>query len=120
MTTSIRPDLAAADGVELTEFLLARGWTDVSTDLDETVDPPVLVVEATKAGASLDADLSLFVPTASRGSFRASLPDALRTHAGHLRDYEQAIRNGTAVTNAQTTHVIADIIAYLRLTEDRL
>jgi hypothetical protein len=48
------------------------------------------------------------------------LPPAIRAHAGHLREFEQAIRTGTPVTAAQTQHVLADVITYLRLTEDRL
>lgn len=43
-----------------------------------------------------------------------------RTHAGHLRDYRDAVRAGQSPTAAQTQHVIADIIDWLRLSEDRL
>lgn len=51
---------------------------------------------------------------------RPLLPQAFRTHAGHLRDYRDAVRAGALPTAAQTQHVIADIIDWLRLTEDRL
>lgn len=53
-------------------------------------------------------------------SWRPALPDAVRAHAGHLRDFRDAVRAGTPVTNAQTLHVIADIIDWLRRSEDRL
>lgn len=52
--------------------------------------------------------------------WRMPLPEVLRTHASHLKDFRDAVRAGTPLTNAQTLHVIADIIDYIRLTEDRL
>ena len=76
-------------------------------------------------GPQTDAELaSLYSGFAPSGwtddEYAAALPEKLRTHASHLRDYETAIRNGTPVTAAQTQHVLADVITYIRLTEPRL
>lgn len=126
MTTSARTDLASADPIELTEYLQGLGWTGIRTEL-AGVDPDggvvpgsALVVTCDDSARDLDADLDAYSPTALRGDWRASLPPSIRAHAGHLRDFEQAVRAGQPVTNAQTLHVIADIIGWIRLTEDRL
>lgn len=118
MTTSVRPDLASVDGAELTDFLIDLGWAAVATDLDETLDPPVLVVVA-EGARDLEADLSSFVPTAVRGEY-VPTPAAIREHLGHLKSYRDAVRAGGSPTVAQTQHVIVDIIDWIRLFEDRL
>ena len=81
----------------------------------------VLVTDATRTDAALAAAYAGFVPSGlDDNAYEPVMSAAIRLHAGHLRDYEAAIRAGQAVTSAQTTHVIADIIAYIRLTEPRL
>lgn len=83
-----------------------------------TEDGGVVVVSDTLTQEELEAAVPEFVPEGEM--WRGQLPEKMRLHAGHLRDFEQAVRNGTPVTNQQTLHVIADIIGYIRLTEDRL
>lgn len=101
---------------EAAEYAMPAGGSTMTL-----VEGGLLVEDPTRTDAEVAALYAGYVPSRlPQEDFRPSLPEAIRTHAGHLRDYEQAIRNGTAVTNAQTTHVIADIITYLRLTEDRL
>ncbi len=120
MPETTRPDLATADGVEVTEYLMDLGWTAIRTQI--VADGPAgtaMLVTADGAG-DLDAALDAFAPTSEQGSYKPQLPPAIRAHAGHLREFEQAIRTGTPVTAAQTQHVLADVITYLRLTEDRL
>lgn len=75
--------------------------------------------------AALDAAVAAYV---EERDWRPPLPDAIRTHVGHLRDFRNAVRAGTfgnGMTAAQrrdaTEHVIADLIDGLRLMlDDRL
>ena len=61
--------------------------------------------------AELYAD---FVPSGAGEDYRPPLPAYIRDHIPHLRDYRAAVRAGQTVTDAQTTHVVADIIDALR------
>lgn len=69
---------------------------------------------------------SLYLGFTVDPGWRPELHEAIRTHAGHLLAFEAAVRDGTqaAKTQAQRAsemeHVLADVIAYIRLTEDRL
>lgn len=81
--------------------------------------PDGLQVAAIDEAAATVA-LTSYARAGDRATYRPPLPLALRAHAGHMRDYEQAVRAGTPTTAAQREHVIADIITWIRLTEDRL
>lgn len=104
------------DPAEVLDYLERSG---VSGGIVETIleDGVAIGTRVTAPAGLTQALIDAFVATPA---WRPPLPASLATHAGHLRDYEQAVRAGTAVTNAQTIHVIADIIAYIRLTEERL
>jgi len=116
LTEVLRPDLADADGAEVTEYLLAAG---LGPAIQTRPEDGGLRVECDQDEAVINAALDAFTPTAPRGEYR-HVPPKIRDHLGHLRDYETAVRAGQSPTAAQTQHVIADIITYLRLTEDRL
>lgn len=111
------PGIGEADVSQAIDHLHQQGSLTEQQVWDHGVEGGVLFSDPARTDAQCEALYSGF---ATQPAWRPALHDALRTHAGHLRDYEQAIRNGTAVTNAQTTHVIADIIAWIRLSEDRL
>lgn len=119
MSEYIIPNATQADLQSLIEHAqLAGAWTEAMMwDYGDAGQGGVLVSEPSLTVTQLEA---LYSDWTSDPDWRPALSPALRTHAGHLRDYEQAIRNGTPVTAAQTQHVIADIIAFLRLSEDRL
>ena len=103
----------ARSGVEALDYL-AGGSARV-------VDNGVLVTDPARSDEQLSSAYADFVPSGlDDNTYEPVMSAAIRLHAGHLRDYEAAIRAGQAVTSAQTTHVIADIIAYIRLTEPRL
>lgn len=109
-------------GAEIAEYLLEAGVAVLL--VEPHPDGFAVEVEDGQEQAALDA-LAGYVPTErvaddELDGYKPQLPLSVRTHANHLRDFEQAVRSGTPVTNAQTLHVIADIIAYIRLTEPRL
>jgi hypothetical protein len=111
---TIRADLATADPRELTEHLalagipatlyLADDGLHILTDVDPT------------------AALASFVPVAVSDPEERlpSLPEYVRTHIAHLRDYRQAVRDGQTPTAAQTAHALADVIDALRLLNGRI
>ena len=85
------------------------------------VEEGVLIQDPTRTDAELAALYAGFEPSGSTDEqIIAMLPRVLRAHAGHLRDFRDAVRDGVPVTNAQTLHVIADIIDWVRLSDDRL
>ena len=101
---------------EVSQFALPAGGSTM-----DVTEGGVLVRDPTRSTAELAALYAGFVASGmDDDTFRSQLPSILRTHANHLRDYRDAIRAGTPVTTAQTTHVIADIIDWIRLTEPRL
>ena len=51
---------------------------------------------------------------------RADLPYAMRDHLGHMKSFRDSQRAGSSLTLAQTQHALADVIDWLRLTDDRL
>lgn len=107
----VRADLFNASVAEVFKHLLDEGITSqVYKDYDGL--HIVTDVDATAAMAS-------FVPS-DEEPWQDYLPADYRLHLGHLRDYRTAIRNGQAVTNAQTTHVIADIIDALKILNARI
>lgn len=87
------------------EWLAERGITSHAWQADDGMH---IVTDG-----DVPAQIAGFVPARAK-SFENPLPTYLRDHLVHIRDYRNAVRNGTAVTNAQTTHVIADIIDALR------
>lgn len=106
----------ALSAKEVGDYALPSGGSTL-----EVVEGGVLVTDATRSDSDLAAMYAGYTPTdATDDTWRPRLASALVTHVGHLRDYEDAIRAGTPVTNAQTVHVLADVIAWIRLTEDRL
>ena len=119
MPSTARPDLANADGVEVTDYLLPLGWSEIFTNLDET--ETALVVEATGT-RDLDADLDGFTPTAPRGEY-VSVPAELKPHKEHLKAYLDAERDGSmdaadpAIWRDRTSHALADVIAWIRKDE---
>ena len=115
-SSSLRVDLRQCDGREVTEYLQGLGWSDVTTNREDHID--ALLVEAA-GDRDLEADLDGFRPTAPIGEYRP-MPEAVRTHAGHLKAFRDAVRAGQAPTLAQTQHVLADVIDWLRLQEERL
>lgn len=58
--------------------------------------------------------------------FKPGLATAIRLHAGHLKNFRDEVRAGTqsqkimADRAAQLEHVVADLIDWVRLTDDRL
>lgn len=86
----------------------------------EHVEGGVLVTSETEDDATLAAAYAGFTPTATDEVNYRSLAPILRTHLGHLRDFRDLVRGGGTPTAAQAYHVMADIIDYIRLSEDRL
>jgi hypothetical protein len=82
MSEIVRPDLANADGAEVTQHLLDRGWkATIQTHLEDDG----LHVRATGVAAeTLIAALSDFVPTAPRGEWQPPDPAEIRDHVNHI------------------------------------
>lgn len=104
-------DWADESAIAVAEYLRAQGEPSIVWET-----PEGLIIERD----GLEALLAQYVRTHDRDTWVAPLPAAIRTHAGHLRDYEQAVRDGQAPSSAQTAHVLADVIAWIRLSEGRL
>lgn len=51
------------------------------------------------------------------GAYESPLPPAVRTHLQHLRDYRDA--DPATITNAQTVHVVKDLIRAVFLLNER-
>jgi len=110
----IRLDLIDAHPSEVVAFLAGRG---VLAQVYKEVDGLHIVTDV-----DASTDIAAFTPTVV-DAFEDPLPPYLRAHIQHMKDYRSAVRNSTAVTDAQTTHVIADIIDAIRylnsqITED--
>lgn len=105
--------LSSADGVEVTDRLVSAGITGaISTFLAE--DGLHILCSADRT--TVDAALSGWTPTAQRGSYVSPLPDAVRLHTQHLRDYLAA----AAPTDAETVHVVKDLIRAVFYLNSRL
>ena len=73
--------------------------------------------------AATDEDLALlyqsYVPTGTADEdYQAPVPEGVRTHLQHLRDYLAA--DPTTITNAQTVHVVRDLIRAVHYLNRRL
>jgi hypothetical protein len=78
----VRPDLATADGAEVTQHLLDRGWT---TLIESRLEDDGLHVRARGVAAdTITAALADFVATAPRGEWRPPDPVAIRDHVPHI------------------------------------
>jgi hypothetical protein len=107
------PTLLDADPEELADHLLAAGFTSSMWAEDDGLH--ILTdADASAAVASFVKGKTVDRSDPNSPFHIAPLPEYLRTHVVHMRDYRNAVRNNQAVTNAQTTHVIADIIDALR------
>lgn len=116
MGSYLIPNVSVNEVSQAIEHVRSQGAWLESQVWDHGVEGGTLFTDPTRDDAACAALYSGF---AADPNWRTPLPEIIRTHAGHLRDYRDAVRNGTAVTNAQTLHVIADIIDWIRLTEDR-
>lgn len=97
----------AANAERLAEYLADLG--DLARIEDRVADGLWLVDEA-----RTDAELALVV-----ANYRDTyIPDAVRTHLAHLRDY--AIADPAGITAAQTIHVLKDVIRALHFLNSRL
>ena len=85
MTSSLQQGWDDVDGVEVTEYLLARGWTAIQTSLTDEG----FLVEATGPG-DLEADLAAFTPTVPRGQYMPPVPDVVRQAASIVRQVAYA------------------------------
>ena len=107
MTLSIRYDLVGADGVELAEYLMSLGWTGITTNVDENVNPPICIIEA-KGTRDLEVDLDGFAPTAARGEYIPAIPQQVKDAIARLR------------VTAQTNATVRDMLILLRYTNSRI
>lgn len=112
-----RPDLADADGVEVTAWIVEHSTiTDVQTAV---ADDAMQISSGTATDAELNAALVGFVPTAPAGEY-VYVPPTLRGHKDHLRAYAAAERDGSlagwtqAEFRQRTAHALADVIEYVR------
>lgn len=94
----------------------AGSWHDAQV-WDHGVEGGILFVDPLRDDAGCAA---LYAGFTYDPAWRPPIHEAMRTHLGHLRDYEQSVRSGGTPTAAHTQHVIADIITFLRLQDDRL
>lgn len=116
MPEIVRPDLASADGIEISDHLRLAGFTSIATWLEDNglhIDvrdaPSVEAITAALAGWS---------PTYTRGTYLGLLPPGVIDHVQHLRDFRDAVRAGQTPSNASTLHVIADLIDAMRILVD--
>lgn len=117
MGTYVIPGVGFAEARQIIDHARQQGALTERQTWDWAGQGGTLFTDPDRSDAACAALYAGFTPDPN---WRPALPDALRAHASHLRDFEQAVRAGTPVTNAQTLHVIADIIAWIRLSEDRL
>lgn len=104
-------NLGAVDTGAVAERLLSQGI--VSAVFLEGDD---LIIESDADSAAIDAALSGWqAPAASENP---ALPDGVRIHLQHLRDYLAA--SPTQITNAQTVHVVQDLIRAVHYLNARL
>lgn len=81
------------------------------------VEGGVLFTDETKTDAQCQALYSGFTPSGvTDGAFQWPMPDSVRLHTQHLRDY----LNATSPTNAETVHVVKDMIRALFMLNSRL
>jgi hypothetical protein len=104
MSEIVRADLATADGAEVTQHLLNRGWkTTIQTHLD---GDGLHVRAAGVAADTIAAALADFVPTAPRGEWRLPDPPEIRDHVQHVialarsNDIELALLDGATFRHA--------------------
>ena len=111
-----RPDLADADGAEVSHWLMEHGIAEVQTAV---ADGAMHIDSPSSTDAAIEAALAGFVPTAAPGEY-VYVPPTLRGHKDHLRAYSEAERDGSLATWTQaefrtrTAHALADVIEYLR------
>lgn len=115
------PHLSSIAPDELVDYLAGLGIAaevydqtglTIHTDVDATAAIAAFVPASTFNRQAFISDYVPPVPTTA----------AVAAHLQHLRDFRNAIRNGTlpVPTLAQTQHVVADIIDALRLIDARL
>lgn len=107
MTLSVRYDLTDADGLEITEYLSNLGWTKITTNVDENVNPPVVFIEA-EGSRNLDADLDSFLPTKARGEYLPAVPQQVKDALARLK------------VTAQTNATVRDMLILLRYVNNRI
>jgi hypothetical protein len=114
--TVIRSDLADADGVEVSTWLIEHGVGEVSTSV---IGDAMHIASTTDSDAEIEAALEGFEPTAARGEY-VYVPPELRPHKDHLKAYRDAERDGTMTSwttaefRQRTAHALADVIEYIR------
>lgn len=111
------PNIGLAELPQAIDHVRQQGALTESQVWDHGAEGGTLFTDPDRDDAGCAA---LYAGFAFDPGWRPALHDAIRTHAGHLRDYRDAVRAGQSPTAAQTQHVIADIIDWLRLSEDRL
>lgn len=116
MSTVAYPQLRSANALQVGWHLQQSG---IVARLDQRGDALYVTHDD---DAAVAAALTTFVHDPD---WRAPLPDVIRTHVGHLRDFRNGVRAGTfgsGMTAAQrrdaTEHVIADAIDALRILVD--
>lgn len=122
MVTYDRSDFLSADPAEISDHLVDAGLTEVQTHRL----PDQLQVECKQGDAAIQNALVGWQPTTSgydpeQGGLWEAVPPPLKGHAQHLRDYFQAVRDGTQPTKTQARRLLeleeatADLIAAVRL-----
>lgn len=115
MTELVVEALAGKSGLEVTDHLQAAGVTVYRT---WTADDGMHIVVAEGQDDEALAALNGWEPTATSETYVKPLPDGIRTHLQHLRDY--LAKDPATITNAESIHVIKDLIRAVHFLNDRL
>jgi len=107
MAEIIRADLTTADPGEVSDYLWNQGYRTIRVEPTEAGGLVIDVADIADE-QSLTAAMNGFASSVQRGGYISPLPAEIRTHLQHLRDYVTA--DPATITNAQTVHVVKDLI----------
>lgn len=123
MGTYLIPDIGLNELSQAIDHVRQQGALTEQQVWDHGVEGGTLFTDPDRDDAACAALYSGF---AVNTDWRPAMHAAIRAHAGHLKSFRDAMRNGSQVTKTmavraeQMEHVLADVIDWIRLTEDRL
>ena len=124
MGSYVIPNATVDDIFVVIDYAREAGQWHEEMVWDHGLESGILFTDPTRTDEECASLYAGFTPT--EGMYRPALAQAIRAHAGHLKNYKNAVRAGNHQTwtaaefRDNTAHVLADVIDYILLTEDRL